>query len=54
MKNADLFFTILVEVPFWTTNQFDPLIVVIILPLSHVVRYTWPWVVKGTPYGGAN
>ena len=51
MKNADLLFTVPAEVPFWTVGQFEPLIVAIILPLSHVPSYTGPWVVKGTDEG---
>jgi hypothetical protein len=37
MKNGDLLFTVLVQVPFWTSGQFEPLIVAVILPLSHVL-----------------
>ena len=53
MKNADLLFTVPAQVPFWTPGQFEPLIVAVILPLSHVPRprYTGPWVVKGTDKG---
>jgi hypothetical protein len=51
MKNADLLFTVPAQVPFWTSGQFEPLIVAVILPLSHVPRYTGPWVVKGTDEG---
>ena len=31
--------------------QFEPLIVAIIFPLSHVSSYTGPWAVKGTDLG---
>jgi hypothetical protein len=51
MKNANLFFTVPAEVPFWAASQFKPLIVVVVLPLSHVARHTGPWVAKGTPEG---
>ena len=51
MKNADLLFTVPAEVPFWSDGQFEPLIVAIILPLSHVPSYAGPWVVKGTDEG---
>jgi hypothetical protein len=51
MKNAHLLFTVPAQVPFWTSGQFKPLIVAVILPLSHVPRYTGPWVVKGTDEG---
>jgi hypothetical protein len=42
MKNTDLLFTVLAQVPFWTSGRFEPLIVVVILPLSHVPSYTGP------------
>jgi hypothetical protein len=51
MNNTDLLFTVLAQVPFWTSGQSKPLIVVVILPLSHVPSYTRPWVVKGTDEG---
>ncbi len=51
MKNADLLFTVPEQVPFCTSEKFEPLIVVVILPLSHVPSYTGPWVVKGTVEG---
>jgi hypothetical protein len=52
-EDADLLFTVPAQVPFWTSGQFEPLIVAVILPLSHVPRprYTGPWVVKGTDKG---
>ena len=39
-------------VPFWGASQFEPLIVAIIFPLSHISSYTGPWAVKGTELGG--
>ncbi len=51
MKNANLLFTVPAQVPFWTAGQFEPLIIAIILPLSHEPRYTGPWLVKGTDEG---
>ena len=51
MKNANLFFTVPAEVPFWAASQFEPLIVAIVLPLSHVARHTGPWVAKETSEG---
>jgi hypothetical protein len=50
-KNADVLFTVPAGVPFWTAGQFEPLIVAIVFPLSHVPRYTGPWLVKGTDEG---
>jgi hypothetical protein len=50
-KNADVLFTIPVGIPFWTAGQFAPLIVAIVFPLSHLPRYTGPWLVKGTDEG---
>ena len=49
-KNADVLFTVPASVPFWTAGQFKPLIVAV-FPLSHVSRYTGPWLVKGTDKG---
>ncbi len=51
MKNADLLFTVPAQVPFWTTGQFEPLIVAVVLPLMHVPRYTGSWLVRGTNKG---
>ncbi len=51
MKNADWFFTVPAEVSFWAASQFEPLIVAIVLPLSHMAKHTGPWVAKGTPEG---
>jgi len=51
MKDADVFFTVPANVPFWTAAQFEPLIVAIILPHSYVPSYTGPWLVKGTDVG---
>jgi hypothetical protein len=51
IKDADMFFTVPANVPFWTANQFEPLIVAIILPHSYVPSYTGPWLVKGTDFG---
>ena len=51
MKSADLYFTVPAEVPFWAPSQFEPLIVAIVFPLSHVARHTGQWLVKGTTEG---
>ena len=51
MKDADVFFTVPANVPFWTAGQFEPLIIAIILPHSYVPSYTGPWLVKGTDVG---
>ena len=50
-KDADVLFTVQTGVPFWTSNQFEPLLVAIVFPLSHVPRYTGPWLVRGTDEG---
>ena len=47
-KEADVLFTVPVDVSFWMAGQFDTLILAIVSPLSHVLRYTGPWLVKGT------
>jgi hypothetical protein len=51
MKDADVFFTVPANVLFWTSSQFEPLIVAIILPLTNLPRYAGPWLVKGTNIG---
>ncbi len=51
MKNADLLFTVPIQVPFWTARQFEPLIVAIVLPLMYAPSYTGPWLVWGTNKG---
>ena len=51
MKDADVFFSVPANVPFWTADQFEPLIVAIILPHSYVPSYTGTWLVKGTDAG---
>ena len=51
MKNADLLFTVPAQVPFWTSRQYEPLIVAIVFPLTHVPSYTGPWLVRGTHEG---
>jgi hypothetical protein len=51
MKNVDLLFTIPAQVLFWTARQFEPIIVVIVLPLMHVPSYTGPWLVLGINEG---
>ena len=50
-KDADVLFTVQTGVPFWTSNQFEPLLVAIVFPLSHVPRYAGPWLVRGTDEG---
>ena len=50
-KDVDVLFTVPVGVPFWTAEQFEPLIVAIVSPLSPVPRYSGPWLVKGTDEG---
>jgi hypothetical protein len=50
-KDADVLFTVQTGVPFWTSNQFEPLVVAIVFPISHVPRYTGPWLVRGTDEG---
>jgi hypothetical protein len=51
MKGDDVLFTVPADVLFWTSGQFEPLIVAINFPLSHVLRYRGPWMVKRTDKG---
>jgi hypothetical protein len=50
-RSADILFTVPAGVPFGGASQFEPLIVAIIFPLSHVSSYTGPRSVKGTKLG---
>ena len=48
LKDADLFVEVGVRDHFWTKDQHEPLIVVIVLPLAHVPNHRGPWAAKGT------
>ena len=50
-QSADILFTVPAGVPFWGASQFEPLIVAIIFPLSHVSSHTGPWSLKGMELG---
>ena len=48
LKEADLFFEVAVGELFWSKEQHEPLIIAIVLPLTHVPNHRGPWVAKGT------
>ena len=50
-RDADVLFTVQTGDHFWKPSQFEPLIVVIVLPLTHIRGYHGPWVVRGTQEG---
>jgi hypothetical protein len=50
-KNGDILFLVPAGMPFWGAAQFEPLIVAIVFPLSHVSNYTGQWSIKGTDMG---
>jgi hypothetical protein len=50
-KSADVLFLVPGGVFFWGADQFEPLMVAIVLPLAHVRNHTGPWAVKGTDMG---
>jgi hypothetical protein len=51
-KDANIIlFTVSAGVTFWGGNQFEPLIIAIVFPLSHVPRYAGPWLVRDTDEG---
>lgn len=50
-EDADVLFTVPCGMSFWASGQFEPLIVAIVFPLTHVPSYTGPWLVKGTDKG---
>lgn len=47
-KDADLMFTVACGTPFWLDDMFEPLIIAIVLPLTHLPNFRGPWMVKGT------
>ena len=53
-KNADIFFLVPAGVPFWGSDQFEPLTVAIVFPLAHVRDIYGPWAIKGTDLGLRN
>ena len=46
-KDADLILTVTLGEKFWGKPQHEPLIVTVVIPLSHVNDYRGPWLVKG-------
>ncbi len=50
-KEAGIFFNVPAGVPFWGAQQYEPLTVAILFPLSHAPSHTGPWVVKRTDVG---
>ena len=47
-KDADVLFTVACGAPFLPDQMFEPLVVAIVLPLTHVPNYRGPWVVRGS------
>jgi hypothetical protein len=47
-KDADLLFTVTCGSPFWMDDMHEPLIVAVVLPLTHVPNYRGPWLARGT------
>ena len=48
-KDADVLFTVACGTPFWPEKMHEPLIVAIVLPLTHVPECRGPWGVRETP-----
>eukprot|EP00956_Cyclotella_meneghiniana_P032553 scaffold90111_cov54-Cyclotella_meneghiniana.AAC.2 len=46
-KDADLVFTVQCDPEFWPANMHEPLIVLIVFPLTFVDSYKGPWLVRG-------
>jgi hypothetical protein len=42
-KDADLVFTVKEGQSFWPSSMHEPLMVLIVLPLSHIPNYSGPW-----------
>jgi hypothetical protein len=49
-KDADLKFYVQAGAPFWPRSMHEPLTVVVVFPLAHVVDYRGPWTVRGRPH----
>ena len=47
-KDTAVLFTIIVGPSFWPCSMHEPLIVLIVLPLSHVSNYRGTWVLRGS------
>jgi hypothetical protein len=47
-KDADVVFTVQCGSEVWPENMHEPLILLLVLPLTYVSRYHGPWVAKGT------
>jgi len=43
-KDADIMFSVKPGAPFWTSNMHEPLVILIVLPLTHVADYHGPWI----------
>ena len=48
-KDADVVFSIRAGSSFWPSSMHEPLIVLIVLPLTHVENYRGPWTRRGSP-----
>ena len=47
-KDADVVFTVPCGTEFWPASMHEPLLVLIVFPLTHVRSHRGPWVLKGT------
>jgi hypothetical protein len=47
-KDADVVFTVPCDPSFWPIDMHEPLIILIVFPLTFVQSYQGPWLVKGT------
>ena len=47
-KDADVLFSIKPGAPFWPRTMHEPLILIIVLPLSHAPNYLGPWSIRRT------
>ena len=46
-KDADIMFTVNVGASFWPTSMHEPLIVLIVFPISHASNHRGPWTLRG-------
>ena len=47
-NDGDLLFTVAVGNLFWPKCMYEPLFILVVLPLFFVPHYSWPWVLQGS------
>ena len=47
-KDADIMFTVNVGASFWPTSMHEPLIILIVFPISYASNHRGPWTLQGS------